>query len=163
MILLGCYIVVSLFPSSVFQNGKEEMLDVVQAQLINKACLLCHGGTHGSAEGCLVCPDLLQGAQMQVSSSWGNACMSLAQATTDQIRPLRTKNEQMLSKLSEMLFSNKPVGTAHVGAALCTVVSQGDLPALLSLFSAFQNAHGFLRPPVGFSDVNSGVCNKTTG
>lgn len=110
--------------------------------------------THASAEDSLVYSDLLQGAQMQVSSAWppwGKACMSLAQITTDQIWPLRTKNEQMFSKLSERCYFPANILEVLISELLCAQWFLGASCQLSSLtFRAFQNAHGFLSLQLDF-------------
>lgn len=107
--------------------------------------------THASAEDCLVCSDLLQGAQMRVSSAWppwGNACMSLAQITTDQ---MNAKNEQMSSKLSERCYFPANILELVISELLCAQWFLGvtcQLPLLR--FRTFQNAQGFLSLVLDF-------------
>lgn len=158
---------VSLFPSSVFKKEKEEMLAVVQAQLMNTKCSpVPWWHTHALQRllGLLwLAPGCPDPSQLSLTS-WENACMSLAQATTDQIWPLRTKNEQIFSKLSERHSFPTNILALLILELLCSQWSPGVTCQVSSLgFRAFQNAHGFLRLPAEFSDVNSCVCYRTTG
>lgn len=153
---------VYLFPSS-FKKEKGEMWDVVQTQLINIKCVsyamvthtwLCRGflGLLWLASGC---PEA-----NQFSMSSMGKCLHVP----DQIWPLRTKNDQTFSKLSERRYF--PINKLEllILELLCAWWFLGVICQISSLgFRAFQNAHRFLRLPVGFSDVNSCVCYKTTG
>lgn len=122
---------------------------MVQTQLIK--CVSYAMVTLSGWQGCLVCSDLFQGAQMGVSSAWppwGNASMSLARIPTGQIWPLGTKNEQMFSTLSERCYFPINLLELLISEVLC---ARWFLGVICQLSSPLPDSEHF-KMPMDFSD-----------